>query len=305
MNRLRALRKKAGITQAQLAKKAGTSQQQIQRIEAGQSIVLELAMSISNALGSPIDKVFPGAKSFAKRLKPSPSPTEFWDAAKMSEKDLNAADIDAEVVPWWHVILTLTNGVKRAYSLNKVELDRVWHAIQNARPNDETTEFIAFDTEDRQVVANVEHVAHVHVGWDLDLDAEDAELPKAAADHFATVFLAHQQKPLLILAEPDERQADVLQEDEEENGADNDQPIDTLIYILCSCASRQEFHCLHDRESGSHLIKAGEIALFEAPYRLLGYDSEDDDNTVEEVLGVKKAVTDDGGQPNANPNGKQ
>ena len=93
-NRIAALRKERGLTQRALADRVGTSQQQVQRIEAGlQGVRLELANKIAAAFGKELVEVFPalqvrrprsskGSKSVSERerllaagLDPDP---RFW-----------------------------------------------------------------------------------------------------------------------------------------------------------------------------------------------------------------------------------
>lgn len=58
VNKVAQLRKKRRLSQAALAKAAGTSQQQIARIEAGQSPQVELAGRIASVLGAYPEEVF-------------------------------------------------------------------------------------------------------------------------------------------------------------------------------------------------------------------------------------------------------
>jgi len=76
-NKIKALRLKAGISQRELAKRVGTSQQQIQRVETGQVAArLELATKLSRSLGVPLTVLFPGSKKalgkFAKEVNDEP-----------------------------------------------------------------------------------------------------------------------------------------------------------------------------------------------------------------------------------------
>lgn len=65
---MRALRKKKGLTQRQLAELAGTSQQQVQRIEGGvQNAGLDLAVRICAALEARMQAVFPSTDAALKR----------------------------------------------------------------------------------------------------------------------------------------------------------------------------------------------------------------------------------------------
>jgi transcriptional regulator with XRE-family HTH domain len=59
MNNVRTIREAKGLTQRELAKLAGTSQQQIDRLEKGQSPFLELAWKVALALESGLEELFP------------------------------------------------------------------------------------------------------------------------------------------------------------------------------------------------------------------------------------------------------
>jgi len=59
MNTVRKTRLQRKMTQRDLAGKVGTSQQQIQRIENGQTPTLELACRISSALKAELTELFP------------------------------------------------------------------------------------------------------------------------------------------------------------------------------------------------------------------------------------------------------
>ena len=68
-NRVKQLRGQLGLSQRKLAEMVETSQQQIQRIET-EAVAprLELATKLSNALGKPLEVVFPGPGKVLKRL---------------------------------------------------------------------------------------------------------------------------------------------------------------------------------------------------------------------------------------------
>ena len=60
---MRELREAKKLSQRQLAELVGTSQQQIQRIEAGlQAARIDVAVKIAEALGGSLADVFPGLK---------------------------------------------------------------------------------------------------------------------------------------------------------------------------------------------------------------------------------------------------
>ena len=58
-HRLQRRRKEAGLSQAELAKRAGTLQQQVQRIEAGHHLELGLAVALARTLGTSLEDLFP------------------------------------------------------------------------------------------------------------------------------------------------------------------------------------------------------------------------------------------------------
>src|SRR5690242_209368 len=70
-NRIWELRKAAKLTQRELADRAGTSQQQIQRVEAGVVAVrLDLAKRIADAFHVKLSDVFPGRRRKTKDSRP-------------------------------------------------------------------------------------------------------------------------------------------------------------------------------------------------------------------------------------------
>lgn len=69
-NRLRDVRLRKGLKQEQLAVACKTSQQQIQRIEAGtQSVKLDLAMRIASTLETTVTSLFPDTAAIFEKLK--------------------------------------------------------------------------------------------------------------------------------------------------------------------------------------------------------------------------------------------
>ncbi len=58
-DRIREIREKAGLTQAELAKGAGSSQSNIARIEGGQPVTLDLGLRITSALGVDFASLLP------------------------------------------------------------------------------------------------------------------------------------------------------------------------------------------------------------------------------------------------------
>ena len=77
-NRIAALRKKAGLTQEQLADRAGLQRTHVGRIEAGRyAVTLEVVQAIAQALGMTVDIIDPRLEGLdqLKQLTPSTPPT--------------------------------------------------------------------------------------------------------------------------------------------------------------------------------------------------------------------------------------
>ena len=69
-NRIAALRKKAGLTQEQLADRAGLQRTHVGRIEAGRyAVTLEVVQAIAQALGMTVDIIDPRLEGLDK-LRP-------------------------------------------------------------------------------------------------------------------------------------------------------------------------------------------------------------------------------------------
>jgi transcriptional regulator with XRE-family HTH domain len=98
VNHVKRLREKQGLTQAALAEKAITSQQQIQRIERGQLTRLDTAICIAEALNKPVDAVFPAMKGALKKLKRG-DPEKLLDDEGL-KAEFDDAGIDPDPTTW-------------------------------------------------------------------------------------------------------------------------------------------------------------------------------------------------------------
>src|SRR5262245_39629193 len=103
-NRVKQLRSQLGLSQRKLAEMVGTSQQQIQRVETGRIAArLELATKLSEALGKPLDVVFPGSGKVLKKLA-----KEFKNARYLPEQtfaELNEHGVEGDPRTWFVKLL--------------------------------------------------------------------------------------------------------------------------------------------------------------------------------------------------------
>jgi len=155
-NKVRQIRLRLSLTQRELAEKAGTSQQQIQRIEAGKIATnIELANSISKALGKPLEAVFPQAAKALKRLREEMAASHYLpDDEQWSV--VEKAGIEADPRTWF--LQVLLNGEKAVieFQISASEQRRLYGAMQS---EDSLAHFVVFDTDRDCVALNLQEVA--------------------------------------------------------------------------------------------------------------------------------------------------
>lgn len=156
-NRIREFRKQLGMTQRSLAQAAGTSQQQIQRIESGvQDARFDLAVRICSSLQRSMGEVFP---STARALKAAPTPTEtaphrLSDALYAALEDAGL-DMDPRA---WLFKFRLDGGYTGQLWVNGREKRRLLDAVLSPKEG----EFLVFDTDTHRYAINPEHLVYGH-----------------------------------------------------------------------------------------------------------------------------------------------
>ncbi len=155
-NKVRQIRLHLSLTQRELAEKAGTSQQQIQRIEAGKIATnIKLANSISNALGKPLEAVFPQAAKALKRLREDMAASHYLpDDEQWSV--VEKAGIEADPRTWF--LQVLLNGHKEVieFQISASQQRRLYSVMQS---EDSLARFVVFDTARDCVALNLQEVA--------------------------------------------------------------------------------------------------------------------------------------------------
>lgn len=141
-NNLKSHRTARGWTQGELAEKAGTKQQQIQRIESGGSVKLPLATSIAAVLELPLVEVFPPALATPK-LRAARHPKRDKFVSEMRRYYLDLHDSPAK----W-LIETLES---------KVEMAEDHMAMQAKHAQAEGPNAMAFMSSE---VTSAEQIAH-------------------------------------------------------------------------------------------------------------------------------------------------
>lgn len=270
-NRLREARKKAGLTQAALATKVGTSQQQIQRIEQGQSARLDLAVRIAGALAIEIEKLFPGLKPVLKKLGKDEAS---YDQVQKARKEFGDAGIDVDPEHWF-VKLRLTSGVERVYPVSGTEKSRVWSHLQHGAYEAGHASFVLIQSDAVTAAVNRSHLAYVHFLYEVGpfmLDGEE----EAGDDFMTTVYFGNEKEPVEFEIPPDGPPAD---DDDSEGQAR------AVFFELEHDPDVEDVLILRDIDEENAVIRIGSIALLELPTVVTAREEPDDEEEAAIVSG--------------------
>jgi transcriptional regulator with XRE-family HTH domain len=256
-NKLRHLREKLGMSQRDLATIAGTSQQQIARIETGnQSVKLDLALVIAAALKADLGNVFPGTRKLLgrrKKRKDRDALVEMrCDPTAVSEFDAAGVDLNPAT---WILKLRMRGGAQLDFVCSTAEAQRIRRSL---RKSDTGTPFIVFNSSVVAVALNLEHLLHYHELWDGNVsgDWHDDNVPR---DEVA-VYLSDSIEPLVFDVEADQG----TPEDEDDEGQ-----MRGLLFTLETFFEPGEFVSFRDVDGEDAFFRAEDIALLTIPLRVL------------------------------------
>jgi DNA-binding XRE family transcriptional regulator len=259
-NNIRSQRHKLGLTQKQLAKLVGTSQQQIQRIEVGEYVKLDLALKICEALKNPIEKIFPSTKVAIAKLKRK-------DPAKRQESDpevdeaMDSAGIDVDPAQWT-VRFRLRNGLEGAWGLSSSDKEQL---VRNSRDSDK--KFFCGTSRNAEFAANLRHLSFFQPCFDFGvIDEESDEL------HCVRIYLADSPTPMTFQVDPDTE----WKEDEEDEGE-----FRNLLYSLDMMeddSHEDPVISFVDEDAERAFFRTDQIALIEIPLFITHPEMEDDDD---------------------------
>jgi len=197
-NRIPQLRKSRGLTQRALAELAGTSQQQIQRIEAGaHGVRLELAIRIAAALGGELGEIFPSLAAPPKRKGAKPSRKSKQTSA---QEKLLEAGIDPDPAHWTAKFIGY-DGRIFLYDLPSDEKSRLEQIF--SRPEND---IVVFDTLSHRIALNAKNIAASQFLFDFGLVSavrgDDEER------HELKLHLNSAKEAVVFEVEPDRRLLD-------------------------------------------------------------------------------------------------
>jgi transcriptional regulator with XRE-family HTH domain len=280
-NRIKELRKAKGLSQQQLAEAARTSQQQIQRIEAGsQHARFDLATRISAALGEPVGKVFPSAELPLARLK-----KKLGGEARLSEAyrdeqasgELEEAGMDMEPAVW-----TVKYGVRGGANGHFRISGPDRHRLHDVLSGEDVDGFIVLDSTDRRYALNLKHLMFCHLLFDAP--GIEPKTPEKTSDDdrdfTVEVYLADRGEPLRFDVDPDSESID----DETADGESTQ--LQGLFYFAEYGADGRLMFVDVDGETA--FFRPDDVSLFSVAQRLLdpsALDDEDEEDEEEEITG--------------------
>jgi len=239
-NRISHLRKTKGLTQRALAEKVGTSQQQIQRIEAGVIAVrLELALRIADALATRLADVFPKLarnKSEKKQRKFAPSQAE-----------LSLAGIDPDP-SHWTVKFFMHDGRQFLFRVSSSDKDRLESIAQNSGKS-----FFVFNSHDKCIALNRTKVAACQFLFDFFM----SDKPEAEEQFKLTMHLIATKETISFDVEPDTKTPL-----EDELGSESQ--LQSLFSFLDE-GDDDEVVWFDDEDGERVYIRSNELLLLEAP----------------------------------------
>jgi len=279
-NTVKRARRRAGMTQRQLAEACGTSQQQIQRIEAGaQTVRLDLALRIARALGATVAELFPGTKAAVRTLQK----TKKYSVEKPFSNDpdvvreMDNAGVDVDFAAWT-LKFRLRGGDWMQREISSGDKNRLSDALGRGPGGVGTdrAEFFVFTAGDWETLVNLEHLVAAHQLFDspvgqvlantdndtgTDTDIEDER-------YVVRVHLAGVTEPIGFEVDPDICDEDGL------GGQFHE-----LIEMLEPGPQEEEvFLSFVDVDGERAWFRIAEVAMIEIPQWVLGRDDEDEED---------------------------
>jgi len=239
-NRIFELRKVGKLSQRELAQRADTSQQQIQRVEAGVVAVrLDLAKRIADALNVNLHDVFPGLRA---PTKASRRKKEHFEDPEL------AVDLDPRI---WTVKFFIFDGREFAFEVSSFDMRRLESIVSESNKT-----FLVFSSRDRSVAVNRTKLA----ACQFLFDSPSVKGPESENDSYALhLHLVSSKKPLSFDVEPDTKPA----EHDEEGFASQ---LQHLFIDLDGVDQDDDEVVLFDDVDGERVyVRSRELLLVEAP----------------------------------------
>ncbi|WP_114011720.1 helix-turn-helix transcriptional regulator [Cohaesibacter intestini] len=273
MNRIKELRKKKGMSQRDLAKVAGVSQQQIQRIETGNSNTkFEVIKKICAALGeTSIGHVFPDSQQPAKfptymDFEENEDEDEIFDERDPSfvEMYLNGPALD---LPKHHKVRIFLKGNRCCeFEINGKEISALRSALGHRT---QELSFAVFETSTTKVALNVTHVIAAQF---FIMDGEEDPAPKniqSISSDKVAIISPEQAEPIELWVGPDE---DTIFNDFADQWKIQLQD----AFFWAGAADDEDCAVIHltDSDSFTVMVRLDQISLLSAPLEWIAFKSD-------------------------------
>jgi transcriptional regulator with XRE-family HTH domain len=276
-NYIKKFRQEKKLSQRELAKLAGTSQQQIQRLEVGIApIRLDLASRISDALGQPMGKVFPALSPVLKKF------TGRKLQSDKAQEELEKAGVEIDEVIWT-VELGLRNGASVQYmmpSARKRDLEEFLANYGYHSGRQPGIPFFWFDSNLDSVSVNLGQIVYSRFMYDSPRDPSiNLQSNEKSEEDPGTVrvWLNNRREPLKFIAALDEVPE---QQDEEEVESGR---LQQLLIELDGNLSDDDFVSFMDEDGEEVYLRVADISLIAVPQCLLEPDLHDDNEEDNEL----------------------
>ena len=284
-NSIKSIRLAKKLTQEQLAKLVGTSQQQIQRIETGAIAArLDIVMKLGQALGESVNSLFPGSDKALNKMRIERKNSKYLELDSWSDVRSVGVEPDARI---WSLKIGIAGYIDPFlfYDVPAADKNRVFSNLQFEENLSVGTSFVVFDSATHRIAIKVRELTYCHFLFD--------------APPRQSVSLAENPANPANPANPEDEQDE---EDEEDDDGDYDSQTSASIYVIgggaplvltlnedrpesadleemgqCQTAFYElDTECepthkifLTDADGEEILIRAGNLALFMVPLQLL------------------------------------
>jgi transcriptional regulator with XRE-family HTH domain len=272
-NRVAEYRKSRGLTQRQLAAAAKTSQQQVQRVEAGATPRFDLALRLCAALDEPMERVFPSTKSaLTVAVRKGSRTVDDLLQDRQVQEEMEQAGIDMDPAVWtfrYH----LRGGAKGSLAVGGLDRKRLWRNVQ--ADGHDTNPFVVFDSGGRQVAINRHHLLYCHFLFDppyhlLSQEHEAVQEDGEREDDSGglLVYLTDSPEPIGVDVEPDtSNMNDALEGNETDDDA---WQLQSLFFELESWDAQDGPHttvAVMDVDGETAFFRLADVAMVSVPLK--------------------------------------
>ena len=245
-NRLLHIRKSKGLTQRALAELAGTSQQQIQRVEAGaQGIRLDLASGISSALNCELGEIFPTlAKAKIRKTKLAPR-DQLVRNGQFSE-----AGLDPDPASWTAKFFS-QDGREFLFHIPSDEKSRLEQMVREGADG-----FVVFSTHTHQVALNLGEFAATQFLFDFGVVEPSQENSDDKLK--LSLHLIAAKDPIVFDLEPDRKP---LEEDDQGSLSQ----LQNMLYYLEMNLEEDEVVQFDDVDGETVYLRRSVVLFLEVP----------------------------------------